>query len=211
MDTIVKQQYNRLASIYDQRWQGYITNTLSFLVTWAEIDPREQVLDVACGTGELERQLTEKHPQQRIVGVDFSENMLAIARQKCQTAPHVTFQAAPASALPWSTATFDTITCANAFHYFNQPHAALAEMKRVLNPDGRIIILDWCRDFIVCQVCDWVLSWIDPAHQQCYSEVELHDLVRNAGYHIQRHQRLRFGLIWGLMVLEATPINRSKP
>ena len=52
METLVQQQYDRLAQIYDQRWQFYITNTLSFLIEWAVIAPGEKVLDVACGTGE---------------------------------------------------------------------------------------------------------------------------------------------------------------
>ena len=100
MEGLVQQQYDRLAHIYDQRWQGYITNTLSFLVDWAQILPSETVLDVACGTGELERRLVEQHPEQPITGVDFSEPMLAIARQKLEPYPSINFQQASASVLP---------------------------------------------------------------------------------------------------------------
>jgi len=203
MEALVQQQYDRLAAIYDRRWQGYITNTLSFLVDWAQIIPLERVLDVACGTGEWARLLTERHPQQRIVGVDFSEQMLAIARPKFAALPHVQFQTASASALPWNTPEFDVVVCANAFHYFDQPDTTLAEMARVIEADGRIIILDWCRDFLVCRVCDWVLTWIDPAHKRCYTQAELHTLLTAAGYTVSRSRRVRFGLIWGLMVAEA--------
>ncbi|WP_204137966.1 class I SAM-dependent methyltransferase [Halomicronema sp. CCY15110] len=205
MEILVQQQYDRLAHIYDQRWQGYITNTLSFLVDWAQIAATERVLDVACGTGELERLLVEQQPEQAITGVDFSEQMLAIARQKFTNHPSVTFQPAAASALPWQQAEFDVVVCANAFHYFNAPAQVLAEMQRVLHPTGRIVILDWCRDFLLCRLCDWGLSRIDPAHQNCYTEAELHDFLQAIGYEVQRSQRVRFGLIWGLMAIEATP------
>lgn len=209
MEALVRQQYNRLATIYDQRWQFYITNTLSFLLDWAQIAPQESVLDIACGTGEFERLLTTRQPQQSIVGIDFSEAMLAIAHKKCEASPCVSFQKAAAAALPWQEPQFDTVVCANAFHYFDQPGTVLAKMQQVLNPGGRIIILDWCRDFFVCQVCDLILGWVDPAHRQCYTEAELDALLIAAGYQIRRTQRLRFGLIWGLMAVEVT-LKQSK-
>jgi ubiquinone/menaquinone biosynthesis C-methylase UbiE len=56
-ETTVRKQYNQMATFYDQRWSSYITNTLSFLKTWAHISPTANVLDVACGTGEFERLL----------------------------------------------------------------------------------------------------------------------------------------------------------
>ncbi|MGF1522832.1 MAG: class I SAM-dependent methyltransferase [Leptolyngbyaceae cyanobacterium] len=202
MEILVKQQYDRLADIYDQRWQFYITNTLAFLLDWARITPQESVLDVACGTGEFEHLLTAQRPQQCIVGVDFAPKMLAIAQQKCKNAFNTWFQEASAAALPWQTPQFDVVVCANAFHYFDQPDVVLAEMQRVLNLNGRVLILDWCRDFLVCRVCDWVLGWLDPAHKRCYSEVELHTFLTATGYKIQRSQRVRFGLIWGLMAVE---------
>jgi len=202
MESPVQAQYNRLAAIYDQRWQFYIARTLDFLVAWAGVLPGERVLDVACGTGELERRLSERHPQQEMVGVDFSPAMLAVAEPKCARWPRVRFQVAPAEALPWGEPAFDVVICANAFHYFDQPAAVLAEFRRVA-AGGRVVILDWCRDFWVCRLCDWVLGWVDPAHQRCYTEAELHALLRQAGYRIQRSQRRRFGLVWGLMAVEA--------
>lgn len=204
MESVVRQQYERLADIYDQRWQNYITNTLSFFVNWVQLAPQERVLDVACGTGELERMLVERHAQQRVTGVDFADRMLAIAQHKCAAFPQVCFHQASASALPWQSPEFDVVLCANAFHYFHQPAVVLAEMKRVLQPDGKVMILDWCRDFLICRLCDWVLGWLDPAHQNCYTEAELHHLLEQAGYRIERSQRVRFGWIWGLMVVEAS-------
>ncbi|MEO1094759.1 MAG: methyltransferase domain-containing protein [Cyanobacteria bacterium J06638_28] len=204
MEALVQQQYDRLASIYDQRWRVYITHTLSFLVDWARIASSEHVLDVACGTGELEGRLIERHPQQAIVGVDFAAAMLAIARTKFPATSSVSFQQASAADLPWQTPQFDVVICANAFHYFDHPQTVLAEMARALHPHGRVVILDWCRDFWVCRICDWLLGWLDPAHQRCYTEAELHAILTIAGYQVQRSQRIRLGLIWGLMAVEAT-------
>lgn len=133
-ESTIQKQYNQLAHIYDWRWGRYIANTLAFLQAWAEIPPDAAVLDVACGTGELERLLLNHNPDQAIVGVDLSEQMLSQARQKLSGYANVSFQQATASQLPFPDQAFDMVISANAFHYFAEPRAALQEMRRVLKP-----------------------------------------------------------------------------
>ncbi|MGM3305756.1 class I SAM-dependent methyltransferase [Anabaena sp. WFMT] len=202
-ETIVRNQYDQLASVYDLRWKSYITNTLSFLKTWAEISPTDTILDVACGTGEFERLLLAEYSSQQIFGVDISDKMLAIAKQKCSAYPQVSFQIASASNLPFDNDIFDVIVSANSFHYFDDPLAALKEMRRVLKPDGKVIILDWCRDYLTCKICDIILKSFDPAHQQCYTQNEFHRLLEDANFAVYRATRIRFGVVWGLMVATA--------
>lgn len=112
----VKNQYNQLAHIYDGRWERYITNTLSFFKTWANILPAAAVLDIACGTGELERLLLNDNPTQTIAGIDLSEQMLMRAQQKLAAYPNLTFQQAAASKLPFADQSFDIVVSAN-LHY----------------------------------------------------------------------------------------------
>jgi len=202
-ETIVRKQYDQLAGVYDLRWKSYITNTLSFLKNWAEISPTDTILDIACGTGEFERLLLAEYSSQRIVGVDISDKMLAIAKQKFSAYPQVSFQIASASNLPFDNDSFDVIVSANAFHYFDDPLAALKEMRRVLKPDGKVIILDWCRDYLLCKICDVILKRCDPAHQQCYTQNEFHRLLEDANFAVYRATRIRFGVVWGLMVATA--------
>ncbi|MEH1872138.1 class I SAM-dependent methyltransferase [Nostoc sp.] len=203
-ETKVRKQYDRLAAIYDQRWSNYIANTLSFLKSWAQISPSDVVLDIACGTGEFERLILIEQPMQQMVGVDISDKMLLMAKQKCCNYPNVSFYNAPASVLPFASNSFDVVISASSFHYFDEPDAALAEMKRVLKPDGKLVILDWCRDYLLCQICDIILKVFDPAYKQCYSQAEFHQLLTSAGFNICRANKVRFGLIWGLMVATAS-------
>ncbi|WP_392536245.1 class I SAM-dependent methyltransferase [Nostoc sp. C117] len=202
-ETIVRKHYDQLAGVYDLRWKSYITNTLSFLKTWAEISPTDTILDVACGTGEFERLLLAEFSSQQIVGVDISDKMLTIAKQKFSAYPQVSFQIASASNLPFDNDSFDVIVSANAFHYFDDPLTALKEMRRVLKPDGKVIILDWCRDYLTCKICELILKVFDPAHQQCYSQNEFHHLLKDANLAVSRATKIRFGLVWGLMVTTA--------
>jgi ubiquinone/menaquinone biosynthesis C-methylase UbiE len=205
IEATIRQQYDQMSVIYDQRWSRYISRTLQFLKTWAELSPTDKVLDVACGTGEFEQLILTEHSEQNMVGVDISERMLAIAQQKLQPYPNVTLSLASAVDLSFADQSFDVIVSASAFHYFENPAIALAEMKRVLKPNGKIIILDWCKDYLLCRICDLILKFTDPAYQQCYTQTEFHNFLTTSGFDITRATKVRFGLVWGMMVATASP------
>jgi ubiquinone/menaquinone biosynthesis C-methylase UbiE len=202
MESIVRKQYNHLAKQYDRRWQHYIHHSLSFFKAWAMIVPEETILDIACGTGELERLLLEQNSHQSMVGIDLSSQMLAQAQQKLQGFPTVKFQVATARSLPFADHQFDVVLSANSFHYFDSPEIVLQEMRRVLKPGGRLLLLDWCRDYWLCQICDVILQWIDPAHRQCYTQAELHDFLTSAQLKLARSEKVRLNWLWELMVVE---------
>ncbi len=202
----IQKQYDRLANIYDLRWRNYIINTLTFLHNWEKIQPQAMILDVACGTGEFERLLLEKNPTQKIIGIDISEKMLDLARQKYDAFSNVEFQQASVHSLPFDSDYFDVVVCANSFHFFDQPQLALQEMKRVVKPNGKVIILDWNKDYLFCKICDWFLQIFDPVHQQCYTQAELHQLLVSAQFKIHSATKFRLGVIWGMMVLTAYPL-----
>jgi ubiquinone/menaquinone biosynthesis C-methylase UbiE len=199
----VKTQYDRLADIYDLRWRKYILNTLTFLRDWEQIEPQDRILDVACGTGEYERLLLERNSKQQITGIDISENMLNVAKEKYQTYPNIEFHQASVNSLPCDNNSFDVVISANAFHYFDNPQIALTEMKRVLKPNGKLVILDWNKDYPRVRILDGILQIVDPAHQQCYTQKELHQLLLSAEFKIHRATQFSFGFIWGIMAVTA--------
>lgn len=203
IETTVRDQYNQTAARYDRRWSRYLSNTLSFLKDWAAIAPESTVLDVGCGTGEFERLVLLDQPMQAIVGIDLSDQMLEMAQQKCRDYSHVSFQKASVVALPFADRSFDVIVSASAFHYFDDPIAALMEIKRVLKPEGEIVILDWCKDYIMCRLYDFVLKRFDPAYRQCYTQAEFHRLLVKAGFVVDRATKVRFGVAWELMIATA--------
>lgn len=205
----VKTQYDRMAELYDRLWRRYTRFTLDTLARWIDHFEAERVLDVGCGTGELERRLVAAHPNWHLTGVDLSEKMLTVARRKLAGHPQVSFRQAPAEDLPFPENHFDLVVSASALHYFSDPEAALREMRRVLLPSGALLLLDWCRDFFTMKLLDVVLPFFDPAYRHCYTEQELHQMLRATGFCPRVSQRYRLFPHWGLMIVAATPFLRA--
>lgn len=205
IETKIKAQYDRIARMYDRRWHSYVTNTLAFLMEHVHLGGHETILDIACGTGELERLLVATHPQTKLVGVDISEQMLNIARSKFTDRNNIEFLKATAIALPFPDSSFDIVITASAFHYFENPIAALREIRRVLKPDGRAIVLDWCRDFWSCQILDLILKLLDPAYRTCYTQTELHNFLRAADFEAIGQQKKLLRPLWGMMIATSQP------
>ena len=204
-DTTVAEQYDVWARVYDVLWRRYTEKTLPVLQRAAAVRGGEQVLDLASGTGELARRLDGSVPELRLVGVDLSATMIERARRRLGDRPGLRVERADAHDLPFDDASFDTVLCANTFHYFSAPAQVLAEVERVLRADGRLILLDWCRDFWTCRAMDAVLRRVDPAHHTCYTLDELRGLLQAARFDVGWSFRYRFDLIWGMMVVEARP------
>jgi len=198
----VAAQYDRLAQIYDRRWHNYIEDTLSYLMAYLRSNPNylsgsERVLDIACGTGELEKLLLNVYPELKIVGVDISENMLEIARSKL---PNLEFINTSAIALPFASFSFDVVITASAFHYFDRPELALKEIHRVLKPNGKLIIMDWCRDYWTCKALDLFLKIFDPAHKSCYTQKELQSFLTVSKFNVLNSQKAKLGFFWGITI-----------
>jgi ubiquinone/menaquinone biosynthesis C-methylase UbiE len=99
--------------------------------------PAERVLDVGSGTGILTARLTEELGADLVAGCDFSLGMLRNARER---AAGVGWMQGDALRLPVRDAAVDAVVSTEAFHWFPDPDAALAEFFRVLTPRGRAVV-----------------------------------------------------------------------
>ncbi len=202
-DPSVVEQYDAWARVYDWFWARYVNQTLPVLQRAADVQAGERGLDLACGTGELERRILEEEPRVHLTGIDLAPSMVERARVKLAGHPSVQFEQADVHDLRFADASFDVVVCANTFHYFTHPESVLAEATRVLRPGGRLVLLDWCRDFWTCRVMDAVLKRVDPAYQTCYTLDEMRELIATTSLHSRYAFRYRFDGLWGMMVVEA--------
>ncbi len=147
----VRGMFDRIAGVYDlmnsAMTAGLHHQWRERAVDRAGVGPGSDALDVCCGTGDLALALRRRiGPDGRVVGCDFSEPMLELARRKSgeQGLP-VEFGSADALDLPYGDASFDAVTVGFGARNLADLPRGLSEMARVLRPGGRLVILEITR------------------------------------------------------------------
>ena len=140
----VRAMFDRIAVFYDlmnsvmtaglhHRWRERAADL-------AQLAPGDRALDVAAGTGDLAIELKRRvGPAGEVVGSDFSEGMLHIAREK---SVDVRWEWADAQALPYADDEFAAATVGFGARNFGDLDRGLAEMTRVVRPGGRVVVLE---------------------------------------------------------------------
>jgi SAM-dependent methyltransferase len=135
------------------------------LLERAALRPGEAVLDVATGPGTVARLAAEYvGGQGRVVGADFSEAMIAIARRKPRSAGAATieYRVSPAAPLAVENGAFDVVTCQQGLQFFPDRATAIREMQLGLKPGGRVVAAVWRE--ITLQPC---FSALDVVLREC--------------------------------------------
>ena len=148
----VNRMFDRIAGVYDRmntvmtagldrRWRRRAADR-------AELAAGDAALDACCGTGELALELARRvGPDGSVIGCDFSEPMLDLAREKpgSADAASVRYEWADALALPYDDGRFDAVTVGFGARNLVDLDRGLTELARVLKPGGRLVILEITR------------------------------------------------------------------
>ena len=145
----VRAMFDRIAGLYD-RMNTVMTAGLHHqwrrrAADLAQLSPGGRALDVATGTGDLALELAARvAPGGEVIGVDFSERMLEVARAKAAAPPgvRVRFETGNALALAYPDGEFDAATVGFGARNFSDLSRGLAEMTRVVRPGGRVVVLE---------------------------------------------------------------------
>lgn len=194
--TVVK-EYDELAASYDEKWAFYTNATIRETLRRLPDLPGRNVLDVACGTGALLHTMQSTWPKTKLTGIDLSKEMLAQA--KSRLSDRVDLRNAPVHQLPFRDEHFDMVVNTNSFHFFPACDEALLEMKRVIRPGGKLVITDWCDDFVSCRAMGHWLRLTGKSHHTIFKSMQLHSLIEQAGLRIVSLDIYKINWLWGLM------------
>ena len=104
----------------------------------ALIEPGDDVLECACGTGLLSAVIAQKSG--RLTATDLSKKMLKKAEKNCAAFHNITFSQADITNLPFPDNSFDKVVAGNVIHLLDNPLTALGELNRVCKDGGKLII-----------------------------------------------------------------------
>jgi SAM-dependent methyltransferase len=153
------------------------------LVAAAQLTGDERVLDIATGPGYIAEAFAGG--AREVVGVDLTDAMLAIAKERTKerAIANVTFRAADAQTLPFENDAFDVVVCRLALHHLLEPLQVLREMARVCRVGGRVVVEDIYASEHPERAAyqdRWEILR-DPSHVRTLALTELLQLFRGAG------------------------------
>jgi SAM-dependent methyltransferase len=182
-DDLIRDQFTRQAIPFSTAAPISDEHALAKIVAAGRPSSEDDVLDLACGGGLI---VCAFAPDVRhATGIDMTPAMLERARALAaeRQLENVTWQQGDVRSLPWPDASFDIVVTRFSFHHFENPLAALREMRRVCRPEGRVIVVDMYASDEKAKAEAWNRLEVlrDPSHVRALSLGELTDLFREAG------------------------------
>mgnify|MGYP000954111422 FL=1 len=190
----------------DKLWRRKLVNLIG------ESNPKI-ILDVATGTADLAIAETKLHPE-KIIGVDISEKMLEVGKEKTKNYPNIELALGDSEHLQFEDHSFDAVSVSFGVRNFENVPAGLSEMRRVLKTGGKVFILEFSKPknwlvrklyyFYFCNVLPFIGKMISkdsnaytylPESVRLFPDgVQFVELLRQAGYKNIICKTLTFGI-----------------
>lgn len=156
-------------------------DAIELLLNLAEAGPADRVLDVACGPGLVACEFARRAAH--VTGIDITAAMIEQARRRQQELKleNMTWETGNALPLPFADDSFSLVVTRYSFHHFLEPEQALAEMIRVCQPGGRVLVADVAVAPEKSVAYDQMEKLRDPSHTHALTEPEWVDLFRRSG------------------------------
>jgi len=202
--------FNVAASQYDAGTNSYaLARRIEFVTTHA----RGACLEVGAGTGEISRALAGVHA---VTATDIAPGMVEEIKRKMNIPALV----CDAEELPFPDASFDTVVCGEVVYYLDRPERFIAEAKRVLRPNGLLLITFassmttfYDRIRTLLRVLGFGSMYFDDRMHTYPSTTYIGNIIRASGFHLKEVQRLVVVPVRSLdflnRILEKTPLKHA--
>ena len=191
--------YTKRAENYDKRWQHYCLPSFSKPLQILDLNGDSTLLDVGCGTGIFLEILEKKFPYTKFSGLDSNQAMLAKASEKLSS--KVDLKIGNAESLPHDSQSFDWVVLSNCFGHINDQETALLEAHRVLRKNGKIIITDWTRDFLVMRIVNLYTQLFDDADYKSLKSSETTAMLEKLDFKCLSVESYKINWFWGLYTI----------
>ena len=194
----VERVYTSYAKIYDRIFGKVFHEGRQSVIRNLDVQPDEEILEVGIGTG-LALPMYPRHC--RIVGIDFSEGMLAQAKQRAAEyrMDHVQLHRMDAGAMEFKDDSFDTVVAAYVVTAVPDYRKVVSEMIRVCRPGGRIIMLNhFANDNKIIAAIEKVLSPITK-NLGWRTDLALQTVLDGTPLHVVRKQNVNPMRLWALV------------
>jgi len=172
------------ADRYDRLWVQRFVLTPSrrlILKTTGELSTPKQILDVGCGIGELCRSMSLQYPSAEIIGIDPSVKMIKRAEENF-SGNNIKYICGQPDSLP-KDQKFDLIVSTNAFPYMPDKRKFLIDMKKLLKPNGRLLLLFANRNTLYDAFC-LILVKLTTSSAQYPSVSSTQKLLKDSGFEV---------------------------
>ena len=184
---LLRKQFAAQARVHAKTVQFRRTENVAPMIDLAKPGPSDRLIDIATGWGFVP--LSFAPLVKSVTGVDLTPEMLALARKVAaeRGVKNVEFVEGDAEDLKFGPASFEIATSRFTFHHFADPEKALREMKRVLTPDGRIVLYDALAsaDEKKSKRHNEIELSRDPSHVKMYSDREFQALFKKCGLEVK--------------------------
>lgn len=157
----IKKMFDEISEYYD-KMNNIISAGTHYLIKYLalrelDIKPRTMILDVCCGTGDFSKIISKFYPRANVIGLDFSKNMLKIAKKRNSKG---VFVQSDCTQLPFKEGEFDYITAGFGLRNVEDRTKAISEIYRTLNKGGKFLHLDFGEHNILSKIFDFVVPII---------------------------------------------------
>ncbi|MEW9123078.1 MAG: class I SAM-dependent methyltransferase [Thermotaleaceae bacterium] len=171
-----KAAFNQQALTYDNNIKGqHARNLYPVLLEKLSGITYNTFLDLGCGTGAVIKAILDMGSNKKAYGIDLSENMLQVAKEKLED--RATLTLGDAENLPYGDSFFDVVYCNDSFHHYPAPDKVVAEVHRVLKPGGTFIIGDCWQPLLTRGIMNAFMKWSNEGDVKMYSEKQIRALL----------------------------------